>query len=364
MCHPDTPDDTLFIVAEEDFRLQESHGGSAGPDDLLDWEARPSTTAASSSGARGSGWWGPAGELDASAGTPFPEQVLGEESSEINYRLQARAVKGRQPDIAAQCDPSLRDLVKYASAAHRAKVGDLIWCTWCGTHQRPGTPSHGTTLVMISKSGAHILNSKVKTITDPTHWDVWLSKFLLNKEESRTLRSSFIWPSIGSFCQHVSGCEVQYAVEERPTEWAAKWVGPGTRGVPDKCDKGRWICSFDKDDRWKKLVPTVELDATVYQWKTWASTLEGKDAADPETRTKWRNSAFSALHPPGPWKGPESDRHRREMTRHLGLFARRCFITGDAEVHIITRLCIPKQMREDDGFRNSVVLQFGVSTTL
>jgi hypothetical protein len=268
----------------------------------------------------------------------------------MNYRVQPRAVTGRQPDIAAQCDPSLRNLVKYATAAYRAMIGYLIWCTWSGTTQRPGTPSQGTTLVMISKSGANILNREVKTITEPVLWDVWLSRFLQNKEENRNLRGSFIWPSIGSYCQQVSGCAVQHAAEERPTEWAAKWVGPGTRGVPGKCSKSRWICSFDKDERWKRLVTTVELDATVLQWKTFASTLEGKDAEDPETRAKWRNSTFEALIPPGPWKGSESDRTSRERTRLLELFARRCFTTVDQEVHIIRRLCIPKQMQQDDRF--------------
>ena len=349
MCHPDTPDDTLFIVAEEDFRLLESHGAAAGADDMQDWVARSPGASASSSGARASGWGWPAQELDASASRPFPEQVLGEESPNTNYRLHAKAVKGRVPDIAEKCDPSLRDLVKYATAAHREQCGDLIWCTWCGTHAKPGTPSHGSTLLMLSKCGAQLLFDAAKTIAEPTHWDVWLKTFLLKREENRGVQCSFIWPSIGSYCEHISGCEKEYSDKKRPTEWTAKWVGPGTRGVPGKSEKGRWICSFDTDHRWKRLVAAVELDATALQWKTFGATLEGKDAEDPRTRAKWRNSAFSALHPPGPWKGPDTDRHRREMTRHMGLFARRCFTTGAAEVHIISWLCIPTQAWEDDG---------------
>jgi hypothetical protein len=348
MCHPDTPDDTLFIVAEEDFILLESHGGAAGPDDMQDWVAR-SPPAASSSGARASAWGGPAEELDASASRPFPEQVLGEEPTDTNYRLHAKAVKGRGQDIAEKCDASLRDLVKYATACHREQCGYFIWCTWCGTSSKPGTPSHGSTLIMVSKYGAQLLYHAAKTITEPSHWDIWLKSFLLKKEENRGIQCSFIWPSIGSYCGHISGCDKTYSEIDRPTEWTAKWVGAGTRTVPVKSEKGRWICSFDSNHRWKRHVAVEELDASALQWKTWAATLEDKDDVDPEKRAKWRNSAFSALHPPGPWKGPDNDRHRREMTRHLGLFARRCFTTGAAEVLIICWLCITTQVREDDG---------------
>ena len=48
----------------------------------------------------------------------------------------------------------LQDLVRIATVAHRKGKGELVWYSWVGAPKKKTVPSHGSTLVGVSKDGA------------------------------------------------------------------------------------------------------------------------------------------------------------------------------------------------------------------
>lgn len=150
----------------------------------------------------------------------------------------------------------LVDLVKMGIMAKRNNMGDILWYCWEGTEKKKCVPGHGTTLVGFTQTGAaqflwHLERSA------PGHLDDMLTNWL---KQQKDVEHCWIWPSIGNYTEHVSGCEPNLG--RRENTWNKFWAAPGTT---DKEAGGkRYFASFCGGDIWGPRVFIEGID----WWKT------------------------------------------------------------------------------------------------
>ena len=159
------------------------------------------------------------------------------------------------------------DLVSIITKATRANHGDLVWMTWQpGQGEVPKGSTKiksGAMLIALSVRGAKTLAEAMdKKIIKREHFDVALLRFL--KDESKDF-GCYVYPPLGNYSQHVSGCEETYSVTARPSCWTTRWVCPGTRRkddpskrdkwlvVPTKKGDSKWLTKFDLDKEYDSL---------------------------------------------------------------------------------------------------------------
>ena len=93
------------------------------------------------------------------------------------------------------------------------------------------------------------------------HWDLALLAWLEVPANSARLPASYVYPCIGHYKGHVSGCEE--GLGWRPPSWLSPWVQEGTRaGGTPLADRQRWLMEFQAKGlrsvrevhlRWKTL---------------------------------------------------------------------------------------------------------------
>ena len=140
-------------------------------------------------------------------------------------------------------DPSKRlvDLVRMSISAHRVKHGDIVWACW-----QPGGAgakikdiyrvNSGAMLIMLNPRGADAIAAQIARAAvshksmplQPWHFDLALKAWLANKHVNKEHRACYIFPPVGNYVQHVSGCD-------------EKRFGPGTAGRPS-CWNESWSC--------------------------------------------------------------------------------------------------------------------------
>lgn len=258
MLYPGHAEDTLFLVAEEDFRFYrgdcEAPGGSepsAPHRALRDAAAQAAGVAAASS----------SGDTHAS----FELQQHG--------ALQNYAGETSEDG----CDNELVDLVAMCTAAKRAHCGDFVWLSW--NAQGKKKLSFGSTLIAITRAGARYWEQFLQSKdwgARPYHMDCVFKAHL--ESGHCTLEASYAFPAVGSFMEHVSGCDpgMLKKKETRPSMWGDH-TQEGTRKLLQK-DVHRSLCGFTqgggghKDVRVREVILPDQLKAL-----TWLS-LKGQPA--------------------------------------------------------------------------------------
>ena len=127
----------------------------------------------------------------------------------------------------------------------------MIWLSWCGGaggKTRKSAPCHGSTLLAVTSWFARqllLIFDKLEFMhfgialrdvlqTPPAGWD-WC-------------QASLVHPSIGHYCEHVSGCEE--GLGWRSSEWDRAWCQGGTRKDPnDPRHYHRTLHSFSEKGR-------------------------------------------------------------------------------------------------------------------
>ena len=147
------------------------------------------------------------------AGPPRPERPGGPAPSPVTPPMSEKNasfygwVKSTRPDTReAYISRDLRDLIRIANQAHRyGGRDDLVWYSWCGHGKAKNKPSHGSTLLGVSKTGARRLRQAMIPETKPEHFDIWLRGKLF--EKAHDLQGCYVFPSIGGYDEHISGCD-------------------------------------------------------------------------------------------------------------------------------------------------------------
>jgi len=352
MQDPRHPPDTLFLVAESDYRVYEAderepwafgdvhwHGfpvpevpvdarpspAPAQPDPpvgllalpaLMDREdrddvpgTRPSPAPAHPAGpspapARRNVCHGaasssaapprPPGEAErlraAVAGSAVSEEDLAAAAAAAFEQAELGGWRAKTPE----CPPSqeLLDVVSIVNQAHRhGGRGNIVWFCWEGATSEKGRkwmPCHGTTFLAITVEGAKKFAEHLETVA-PAHLDVILSRWLIAAGPENTVGASFVWPSCGSYAQHMSGIEPNLF---RESTWNARHVQEGFRRGAEK----RYICGFRPKEGPEWLAETV------YDQPDWRTTRPPVEWCSPEYY--WMLKQREWIDWKGAWVGP------------------------------------------------------------
>ncbi len=191
-----------------------------------------------------------------------------------------------KPSAADWKKPSvfLRDLVAYATLAHRQKRGDFIFCGWqphgageADSCKNKNNYRSGLMLTMVSQTGFWELKTHWRVhpkLTTPAHVDLCLKKFF---SDAKIPWSSYINPPLGGYYAHISGCEQAYYDKPRLSIWLEDFACPGTRQSHDWQDppRQRWLCTFTANAKvdWVCKID-VDVPDDAVKWLTTDDRLE------------------------------------------------------------------------------------------
>ena len=163
-------------------------------------------------------------------GSPAPEadSPSGAEPQKPSFYGWTKA--SRHDAKEAYVTRDLRDLIQIANRAHRYhKRGDVVWYSWSGQGKSKSRPSYGSTLIGVSKEGAQKLMACMEMDTKPMHFDLWIKEMLYKK--AHDLQGVYVYPAVGGFDEHISGCDPAGAGPEgvRESLWDQKNQVGGVR---------------------------------------------------------------------------------------------------------------------------------------
>ena len=259
------PEDQLFFVAESDFRFYEQDCVK-GQDwieairqAMATYEAPGPETNASSHKHPPGPPEGP--RLDTGANRPVSKaHVSGDASARDEWAKRKKPPPPPPPvldgfeasskPLTPTCNPSqeLKDLVRVVTQAARIGRGDLVWHSWVGSGKKKARPCHGTTLVSVTPTAARALLDRMTLGTaQPQHFDVWLRDQLVHEQAvAERMGACYVWPSIGGFDEHVSGCDPKQLASTggvRESDWNKSWSQEGVRPTCRQHNQ-RWLCPF------------------------------------------------------------------------------------------------------------------------
>ena len=281
ICDHRFPDDTLFMVFEEDYRFWPIGEDPNGYDDyperlkkILEREEAPKSGAyrpdkitfdAAASGAKG----------EQAKGISKGYRVAGQ----YHFTPNRQATTYEEDEGLCQ---EVADLIRIATLCHRNSMGEIIWFGWepKSDGKRPTwlwKASHG---LMLTKKGAHHIEVAMQTDQlERNHFDLAFSWWLRRPHVAEKAGVCYIVPSIGSYFAHPSDCDPLNFGEAsggRPDGWDKK-VKParGTRQATDQLSRPKWIAQWKgtgqagTDRVWIPFPKDGELHSHHYKWMTY-----------------------------------------------------------------------------------------------
>ena len=291
------PMDTLFFIAEEDWRLAQSHAAPGvdltgltddlhmaleTPESLLELEAVRGEN-------RSFPRWQIPKELtaDDQADPPADGEWIDE-----GLRFHRRATKPSKGEFTTTTR-WLVDMIKICTEASRAGASDLLWMSWLPkASKRVKYPTRYTGLIALTAEGARkIMLNWDEWFPEPTHWDIALRKALSEKPAVRAeLSAGYVYPGIGLFCDHPSSNSK--SGEVRQADWTSHHFIQDTR--TSKLTAGHHsiaVCAFCRSGPQAFLHPGLTLPDVGpdedFRWWTAAITVTSEpEGAVPTAVTK------------------------------------------------------------------------------
>ena len=281
ICDHRFPDDTLFMLFEEDYRFwpigEDPDGVDDYPERLKKAMKRQQDTKA---GAYRPDTWtdGPA------AGGAKGEAAKGRAKG-IRVAGEFHYVPMRQ-STTTEVDGGLRqevaDLIRIATFCNRNRMGDIIWFGWNPNKNGKKKTwlwngSHG---LMLTKLGAHHIEIGMNTnAIEREHIDLALAWWLRRPGNAARVQACYICPALGSYFAHPSECDPKNFGEEaggRPDGWGPP-LNParGTRRATDHLNRAKYVLQWkgtgkDGSDReWIPFPPDAELHSDRFMWKSY-----------------------------------------------------------------------------------------------
>ena len=168
--------------------------------------------------------------------------------------------------------------------AHRLGRGNIVWACWqpglagveIGDRMRVNS---GAMFIMMTPAGAKIImrqihddeNSK-KGPMRPWHYDLALKGFLCDPQINEYARACYIFPPVGNYTQHTSGCDPNFSTGSgRPNCWGEDWCCPGTTVQEDPQRRPKIFMTWDGDHGHRELGSAVvdEEVAGHLEWHSW-----------------------------------------------------------------------------------------------
>ena len=265
------PEDTLFWIIEEDFRFWPPYKDPDEADDyeveylqlLLERSSPPPTQAASPD-----------------EGTSLPPSQRGRRpkgqerlSTEYHTALPRGQSSEDRPNHGFTRD--VCDMMRIATMCHRAGMGDLIWVTYCPSKAKPSRIGHGSACILVTKHGMQAVH-KAATETGKLargHIDLELQRWLRSSGEAKAARACYLYPPIGSYTEHASGCD--------PTNFGGDKTRPsgfesgenpchGTREEGDPMSRTKYMIQwqFNWERKWTRFAQEHILHSEQFEWKS------------------------------------------------------------------------------------------------
>lgn len=207
MCSEKHYKDTWFIVCEEDFRLKMEHDVSidhlvpepfAGTDLETGLQRRREKLEHSRMAAAE---WTEQERRTARRLSTAP--LAGPHRHDADFPLPS----SKAQDPQSLSPGVLEDLVYLGLLAEEHGHGDLVWYSW--VHGvRKSHPGHGSTMLGLTAEAAKLILRKTWTWA-PGHYDLLLLEALKHDVDfRRSIGCGYVYPPIGHFATHQSGCEL------------------------------------------------------------------------------------------------------------------------------------------------------------
>ena len=286
------PEDTLFCIFEEDWRLDGSH---TTIERLLREATRPAPGEASGDRSR-SPVPGSSSDRRPAAGRNEVGRSAAEPAASVAQ--EGRRFQAPKEQIPANRTPQwLTDMVSWANIAHKHHVGDVIWYTWS-----PGTgrhtqlrPAHASTSIFVTRKAALRLREHMGHI-EAWHLDVLLRRMLLAEQSMEGgLRSSWVWPAVGSHAAHLSGCDDK--VGERQSTFDTHFSQSGTRVLNDMRGEHRLLYTWSNAREREAEQRVCHLQGpwarTSPWWRTWHADAKCRNTEVDNGRVKERQACVA-----------------------------------------------------------------------
>ena len=172
--------------------------------------------------------------------------------------------------------------------AHRRGRGDIIWACW-----QPGLAgkkvkdvryvNSGAMFVMMTPTGAAAIAAqmakdagKSNAAMSPYHFDLCLKAMLAPADSNRRARACYVFPPLGNYTQHISGCDPKFARGEgRPNCWREGWACPGTTVEEDPQRREKRFLAW-KGAAGHEDVGSATVDESVAGHIEWLSWWQGE----------------------------------------------------------------------------------------
>ena len=307
MLDPRHPEDSLFFVAESDYRFYPEDCISSWYEIVQD-ETLPSldeTTLEETepfAGEEEEPSPSPAGE----GGDPSPspeDTAAARRPKKRRYLGWTAAQKTGRSAADVEVSQELRDLVQCCNRAANLGRGHVIWIGWQSAGKRKSVPSFASHLVAVTKHGARqMLASMENGELKKGHWDRVLRSWLVqeNYQCPKVMGGSYIWPSCGYYQTHESGCEP--GIGERVAYWNIPCVQPGVR--PKKAgDRARWLAYWPTPDTGGAVwLEQITFDSRANTWVTQSPPDRWWSTDNDWQRLLWNRWWISY----DGWEGPQS----------------------------------------------------------
>ena len=142
----------------------------------------------------------------------------------------------------------------------------------------------GAMLIMLKPWGADAIAQQIARDASrggpmqPWHFDLAVKSFLMKPEVNQVARACCIFPPVGNYTQHLSGCDPKLAVGEgRPNCWREAWVYPGTRVSEDPRSRAKRFMAWAGDKGYTD-VGNAAVDISITGHIEWLTLWQGVGA--------------------------------------------------------------------------------------
>ena len=170
---------------------------------------------------------------------------------------------------------NLADLVRYATIAHRKRMGNIIWVGWSPDRRKPSVLAKGSHLLMCSKTGIlHIFNGMHQRRIERGHIDLELKYWLQSSTVAKDVEACYTYPQMGGYFRHESGCDPANFSEKkggRPSAWETDSPASGTRKESDPKRRSKYLIQWREkkaERQWEPLPDDAELLSDEYKWRS------------------------------------------------------------------------------------------------
>ena len=206
------PEDTLFWIMEEDFRFWPPQ---KDPDRADDYEEEYTILRAARSSHESSGSslppsLGASTSYSGSRLPPWNETSKSKAQERLSTQYHVALPKGdsREEDENQGFSQDVVDLMRIATMCHREGWGNLIWVTWVPKKKRRSFIGHGSGCILMTKAGMECVKGAMeRKVLRRGHIDLELQSWLYTNDEAQLAHACWLYPPIGSYTEHESGCD-------------------------------------------------------------------------------------------------------------------------------------------------------------